>query len=45
MTEEFQKVTFLMLTFILIILALLPLLGTIEGGFTTIDTYYEQYSN
>ena len=44
MSEEMQKVTFFMITFILIILALLPLLSTIEEGFNSTNSYYEQYN-
>lgn len=44
MAEEMKKITFFMVTFIFIMMAVLPLLGTIEGGFETVDTYYEQYS-
>jgi len=39
-----QKISFFMITFILLILALLPLLGTIEGGFDTVNNYYEEYN-
>ena len=42
MTEEMQKVSFFMVTFILILFTLMPLLSTIETGFEYTDGYYEQ---
>lgn len=44
MSEEMQKVSLFMITFILIIVALLPLLSTIQNGFESTDGYYEQYN-
>lgn len=44
MSDEMQKVAFFMITFILIIFALIPLLSTIDEGFKTTDFFYEQYN-
>jgi hypothetical protein len=41
MQQEIQKVSFFLITFILIILVMIPLFSTIQSGFDSTNGYYE----
>ncbi len=41
MQQEIQKISFFLITFILIILVMIPLLATIQSGFDSTNGYYE----
>lgn len=41
MQQNIQKISFVLIAFIFIILAMLPLFSTIQNGFDSTDGYYE----